>query len=721
MNKSNPKTSERNTVKLLIYSLIIFILAILTITQIASILGFFSGSKATPISIVVFALEISATVALFIVIRKFFRSVDTVNSQAELLAHGELNISDILPEKARGLEILTIAFNDMKSNLLSFIELTKCNIITISDAIDSVSKSMNNTFVGNEQIAKSMGSVAEKAQEQSKFMGDTMAKIDEVGHWIENITNSIEEVEKSVEKTVHATNTGVDHLDRYYQQVNTISDNLNSTSEYIKQLNSDITQIDQIGKIIVQISEQLKLLGLNASVEAAKAGESGKGFAVVAHEMNLLSAATKESISRINSILKNIDRSSSHVSSSIDNCVASYDISKEIFKSIKESFEIINNSAGVLESDMKKVYSDVYRINTSTHDINEKSLLLYQTSEEISNKTQEVAAVTQEELAELEEISNYTASLQKMLTGIENLVRRFHTSVAPTQATSSKQLRIAFVSPLDHQFWYSVRQGVLYSQKELAGKNAVIEYFGFRQDVGTGILKTVKECIENGFDGIVAPGFDTKLADLIEIGHQKGIPFMIYNCDLSVKSKRIAYFGPDVSSSGPLAARLMVKALDGKGDIVILRGGLDFSVHKTRRDTIIAELKKNKHMKLFAEVQSGDDNDLAYAEIKDLLKRNSNIRGIITTGGAITGPAKAIEELGLTGKTYIICFDYNKEIYEYINKGIIYSAIGQDPFGQGHDPVIYLYNMLVTGQKPENEIIWTRLDVVDKNNVNDLL
>lgn len=721
MNKSKSKTSEKNIIKLLIYFLVIFLLALLIITQTASVLGFLSGSKSTPIHIIIFVLEISATIALFIVLRRFFSSVDTVNSQAELLAHGELNISDILPEKALGLEILTIAFNDMKSNLLSFIELTKSNIITISDAIDSVSKSMDNTYIGNEQIAKSMGNVAEKAQDQSNLMGDTMARIDKVGHWIENITNSIEEVEKSVEKTVHATNTGVQNLDRYYQQVNTISDNLNNTSEYIKQLNSDITQIDQIGKIIVQISEQLKLLGLNASVEAAKAGDSGRGFAVVAHEMNLLSAATKESIGRINNILKNVDRSSSHVSSSIDNCVDSYDISKEIFKSIKESFEIINSSAGVLESDMKKVYSDVSLINTSTHEINEKSLLLYKTSEEISNKTQEVAAVTQEELAELEEVSNYTSSLQNMLTGIENLVKRFHTSVVPTEKNSVKQLRIAFISPLDHQFWYSVRQGVLYAQKELAGKNVVIEYYGLKQDVGTEIPRIMQDCIENGFSGIVTPGFDTKLADLIEIGHQKGIPVMIYNCDLSVKSKRIAYFGPDVSSSGPLAARLMVKALGGKGDVVILRGGLNFTVHKTRRDTIIAELKNNKHMKLVAEVESGDDNDLAYTEIKDLLKRNSNIRGIFTTGGAITGPARAIEELGLSGKTQLICFDYSKEIYEFIKKGIIYSAIGQDPFGQGHDPIIHLYNMLVTGQKPENEIMWTRLDVVDKNNVNDLL
>ncbi len=163
----------------------------------------------------------------------------------------------------------------------------------------------------------------------------------------------------------------------------------------------------------------MKLLGLNASVEAAKAGDSGKGFSVVAHEMNLLSGATKESIGQINTILQNIGSSSAFVSDSIDNCIKSYSASKDIFISIKESFDIINNSASVLGLDMKKVYNDVSLINSSTHEINQKSLLLYNVSGEISDKTKDVAEVTQESLTELQEINTYTSSLQNMLTGIE--------------------------------------------------------------------------------------------------------------------------------------------------------------------------------------------------------------------------------------------------------------------------------------------------------------
>lgn len=288
-----------------------------------------------------------------------------INSHAKQIAKGNLRIDDMLEQETFGLGILTDVFNDMKSSMLRFIALTKVNIISISDAIENVSKSMNSSYLGNEEIAASMEDVAEKAKEQAGLMGNAMSKINEVKTRIEIITQSVEQIEKFVEESVQATSTGVRNLDEYYNQVNVISDNLNNTSEYIKKLNDDINKIDEIGRFIKKTSEQLKLLGLNASVEAARAGEAGKGFAVVAHEINLLSTATKESIGKISSIIKSIQTRSRHVNAGIDSCVESYDISKDIFKSVKRSFEIINDNANILESDIKNVRNEVYLINSN--------------------------------------------------------------------------------------------------------------------------------------------------------------------------------------------------------------------------------------------------------------------------------------------------------------------------------------------------------------------
>jgi len=717
MNNLKQFLNKKNLIKVVAFSIIVFLFVFITITILALLLGFLSGASKKIILIAALIFEVLSFITLSVVLFRLFNSIDTVNRQAELLAQGELNINDIQRKDSFGIEILTEAFSDMKYNLLSFIELTKVNIVTISDAIDNVSKSMNSSYINNEQIVASMEKVAENSQDQAKLMGDTMSRIDEVKTRIEIITQSVEKVEKSVKESVHATTSGVENLEEYYKQVNIISDNLNNTSEYIKKLNTDITQIDEIGRFITKTSEQLKLLGLNASVEAAKAGKSGKGFSVVAHEMNSLSKATKENIGKINSILKNIQNRSEYVSNSIDNCVESYDISKNIFKSIKNSFDIINNSTNVLETDIKKVYNEVYLINSRTHEINQKSQQLYKVSEDISYKTKGVSAVTQEELVELQKINTSTSSLQTMLTGFEKLIKRFSTSVVPVGAESKSQLRIAFISPLDNEFWHVVRKGVLYAKKVLSEKNVIIDYYGFEQDVGFQIKETVKEAIKNGVNGIIMPGFDPELGELIDVAYKKNIPVMITSEDLPVKSKRIAYFGPNNNATGAIAVRIMQKALKGKGEVAFLTGELD----TYGRDTIAAEIKKYKGMQVVAQEKCADSIENSYAVTKDILRKNSNIRAIFTLGIGLIGTIRAVEEYGNIGKILVISPFYSKEIAECIEKGIVYAAISHAPFDQGYDPIIYLYNMLITGQKPENEIYWSRIEIIDKKNTYELL
>ncbi|NLD47186.1 MAG: sugar ABC transporter substrate-binding protein, partial [Clostridiaceae bacterium] len=131
--------------------------------------------------------------------------------------------------------------------------------------------------------------------------------------------------------------------------------------------------------------------------------------------------------------------------------------------------------------------------------------------------------------------------------------------------------------------------------------------------------------------------------------------------------------------------------------------------------------KKFRGMKVVANYKCGDNYDLSYKTIKELLRQKPNIRGVIFHGDGLLAVAKAIEELGLAGKVFILCFGINYEIAQYIKKGIICASIMHDPFCQGHDPIIHFYNILVTGKKPENKNIWTRFGVIDKNNVDDML
>jgi methyl-accepting chemotaxis protein/ribose transport system substrate-binding protein len=69
----------------------------------------------------------------------------------------------------------------------------------------------------------------------------------------------------------------------------------------------------------------------------------------------------------------------------------------------------------------------------------------------------------------------------------------------------------------------------------------------------------------------------------------------------------------------------------------------------------------------------------------------------------------------------LVSFDHSKAVFDYIRKGIIFAAIGQDPFGQGYDPIVYMYNELLTGKNLVSEKMKCRLNLVDANNVDSLV
>ena len=160
-----------------------------------------------------------------------------------------------------------------------------------------------------------------------------------------NIKDEVKNITKNLVESLSQISAGINEVAVGVQQLAEMNTQLlRETNEANKKAKNS----DEIVGIIQDISKQTTLLGLNASIEAARAGDSGKGVAVVAQEIRKLSNTSKESINKIDTIIKYISNSISSIDDSLNSTNEISQNQSAALQQITASVEELNSTAHLL-------------------------------------------------------------------------------------------------------------------------------------------------------------------------------------------------------------------------------------------------------------------------------------------------------------------------------------------------------------------------------------
>jgi methyl-accepting chemotaxis protein len=175
--------------------------------------------------------------------------------------------------------------------------------------------------------------------------------------------------------------------------------------------------------------------------------------------------------------------------------------------------------------------------------------------------------------------------------------------------------------------------------------------------------------------------------------------------------QRLFYVGPDGYVQGQVCGEAMGRAI-GKGQVLIVTSSFEHAGLELRRKGFEGVL--HEHYPGIEIVQSMESPYPAAemrAAVAPMLKKYPRLAGLyLTVVGA--GAAWAVADAGLAGKLTLICHDIVNEAMPYVVKGVISAVSGQDPYAQGHDTVIYLFNHLAAGWLPSESRMLTSMDLV---------
>jgi twitching motility protein PilJ len=155
-------------------------------------------------------------------------------------------------------------------------------------------------------LSSSTGDLAEQNNTQSTMINEAVEKI---GLLTEAIRKAAEKADQSAgtsKVSSHVAEDGAAAVRETSQSMEAIRSNVQNTARAIKRLGESSQEISDFARTINEISDRTSILALNASIQAAAAGEEGRGFAVVAEEIQRLAERAAVSTRQIETLIRNI-------------------------------------------------------------------------------------------------------------------------------------------------------------------------------------------------------------------------------------------------------------------------------------------------------------------------------------------------------------------------------------------------------------------------------
>ena len=229
------------------------------------------------------------------------------------------------------------------------------NISTVSSQIEVQGKSVEETADKVNQIAKNIEALNAMIENQSSGVTQASAAVEEMLGNITSVTRSTEHMVDSFVALETDTTTGIEKQ--------------NSVDEQIQKIQEQSQMLMEANKVISKIASETNLLAMNASIEAAHAGDAGRGFSVVADEIHNLSESSSRQSKQIRDELQRIQNS-------IENVVVSSAEAKNSFQSvtkkIHETDQLVQQIKGAMEESeigSHQITDALKMMNDSTSDV----------------------------------------------------------------------------------------------------------------------------------------------------------------------------------------------------------------------------------------------------------------------------------------------------------------------------------------------------------------
>lgn len=319
---------------------------------------------------------------------------------------------------------LAAAFNKMIASIHHLVKNVKSTTMEVASSAEKLSAGAEQSANATNQITMSIQEIAFGNEQQVRQAENSTEETQAMANRIQFIAKSATAVNDSVMEASTLAADGNKAVARTIEQINSIQETVNTAGAKVKELDILSGSIGQFLDMITNIAEQTNLLALNAAIEAARAGEAGKGFAVVAEEVRKLAEESKQSATKITSLINRIQTNTREAVSYMIQGETEVQSGIILVNEAGNAFERIYSSVEHVTHQIQEVSNASKQLASGTEEIARSIENLAMISKESSAATQNVAASSEEQLSSIEEIAAFAEHLSLRAEQLQTLVGR---------------------------------------------------------------------------------------------------------------------------------------------------------------------------------------------------------------------------------------------------------------------------------------------------------
>lgn len=355
-----------------------------------------------------------AIIISFIMGRRLMRPLVKVSTIIEDVANGNIEADfSVVKESNDEIGLIIEKMKELTQSLGSIVGKIRNSSDTMSSNSYEINDTSSQTLAANNEISKAVEDVAEGSTGMAASISKINENLLEMSNETKDINASVDEIKNQTTAVQDSSKIMNDKIKSMQDSSHKMDEGISAISKRIETVNTTVDKVSNIVSVIEEISSETNLLSLNASIEAARAGDAGKGFAVVAQEIRVLSDNTNTELENIKQIISSLVEECRY-------CVQASGTIVEDNAKQKEEIKAVLDEFGSLDEQIQKTAEkadEIEELVTAMIELNDD---ITKSSNSLTDVSAANAAATEEMNANIEELNAMMHGVSEMAEHMNN-------------------------------------------------------------------------------------------------------------------------------------------------------------------------------------------------------------------------------------------------------------------------------------------------------------